>query len=100
MPPKDAKCCQSREIKFGAGGIGKGFNGFAEVASSSKMGLEVKNAEIGFALAVRLEQHRGKVDHEESEIDGVGDSLLRDIHKILQSPILFGIAEVELNLEA
>ena len=64
------------------------------------MGLEVKNAEIRFALAVRLEQHREEVDHEESEIDGVGDSLLRDIHEILQSPILFGIAEVELNLEA
>ena len=46
-----------------------------------------------------LAQNRGQVHHEKGEIGRVGDCLWRDIHEIFQSPVLLGIAKVELNLE-
>ena len=41
-----------------------------------------------------------QIDHEEGKVDGIGDSGLFHIHKIIQTPILFGVTEVELDLEA
>ena len=40
-----------------------------------------------------------KIDHEESEIHRISHSSLGDIHKIFQPPELFGISEIEFNLE-
>ena len=39
-------------------------------------------------------------DHEECLVDGIRNSDLLDIHEVFQSPVLLGIAEVELDLEA
>ncbi len=64
------------------------------------MAFQVKDAEVGLALAVRMEQHGGEIDHQEGEVGGVGDGLLGHVHEVLQSPVLFGIAEVEFNLKA
>jgi len=100
MPPKVEKRNQRREIKFAAGGSGQGFNGFKQLTPRSKMAFQIKDAEVGFALAVRMEQHGGEIDHQEGEVDGVGDGLLGHVHEVLQSPVLFGIVEGKLNLKA
>ena len=64
------------------------------------MCLEVEGAEIGLMVLVRLKQEMREVDHEKSEVGGIGHALLGQVHEIFQAPMLFGIAEVELNLKA
>ena len=40
------------------------------------------------------------VDHEQGEVGRIVHGSLLDIHKVLEAPILLGIAEIELDLEA
>ena len=42
----------------------------------------------------------GEIDHKEGKANGIGDRRLFDIHEILQAPELFGISEIELDLES
>jgi hypothetical protein len=47
-------------------------------------------------MDIRAESIR-HIDHEQRQIGRVGDPGRGDVHKVLQAPILFGIAEVKLN---
>src|SRR5712692_148305 len=42
----------------------------------------------------------GHVDQEQGEVSRIVHGGLLDIHKILKAPILLGVSEIELNLEA
>jgi len=39
------------------------------------------------------------VDHEQRQVEGIGERYFLDIHKIFQAPKLLGVAEIELDLE-
>ena len=82
------------------GGFGKHFNCFGEISPCAKLCFEVKNTKARIMFSIRLKHDLRKVDHEKREVDGIGNSLWFDSHKIVQSPMLFGVTEVELNLKA
>lgn len=63
------------------------------------MSLEIENAEGRLLRQPTLTEDEGEVDHKESQVDGSGERCLVDIHEILQTPELLGIAEVKLDLE-
>lgn len=50
--------------------------------------------------AERLCQGSTEIDHEEREIGSIGDSVFFHIHEIFETPELFGVSEIELDLEA
>jgi hypothetical protein len=39
----------------------------------------------------------GHINHEQGQVGGIGHSSFFDVHEIFQTPVLFGVAEVELN---
>ena len=39
------------------------------------------------------------IDHKQRQVHRVGDAGWCDIHKVFKAPVLFGITEVELQLE-
>ena len=80
--------------------MGKGFKYFVHVTVGAEVVFEIDDAEVRVLLAMGGEQNGGQVDHEEGQVDGVGDRHIRDIHKVFETPILLGITEIELNLEA
>ena len=41
----------------------------------------------------------GHIDHEQRQIRGIGDPGRGDVHEVFQTPVLFGIPEVTLDLE-
>ncbi len=41
----------------------------------------------------------GNIDHKHSQIGGVVNRELVNIHKIFQAPKLFGVTEIEFNLK-
>ena len=45
-------------------------------------------------------QNRCQIHHKNGDVGGIGDGLLTHIHEIFEAPVLLGIAEVELDLEA
>ena len=64
------------------------------------MGFQVHNTEVGLAVAKGSKQEEGEVDHQEGQVDGIGDGGGGGIHEILQAPELFGVSEIKFNLEA
>ena len=62
------------------------------------MGFEIENAERGLARQPTLTEDEREIDHKEGQVSGSGKRRWFDIHEILQSPELLGIAEVELDL--
>ncbi len=63
------------------------------------MGLQVQDAKLGIDLSAAPQEDVTEVDHEERQIGGIGHGDFFDVHKIIQAPILLGVAEVELDLE-
>jgi len=47
-----------------------------------------------------MPQDMREVYHEKSEVGGIADLLLFNIHEIIETPILLRIAEIELDLKA
>jgi hypothetical protein len=39
------------------------------------------------------------IDHEQRQIGGIGDPRGGHVHEVFQAPVLFGIAEVKLDVE-
>ena len=64
------------------------------------MRLEVEDAKVRLLGLPLPPQNLGDVDHAERQIGGIGDGRLFDIHEILEAPVLLGVPEVELDLEA
>src|SRR5690606_39735135 len=60
----------------------------------------VQDTEGGIILTEGTQKQLADIDHKEREVGGIGDRCLLNIHKILQAPVLFGVAEIELQLEA
>jgi hypothetical protein len=63
------------------------------------MGFQVQHAKFRIGFAKWPQEHGAEVHHEESQIGRIGDRPFFDIHKVIQSPVLFGIPEIELDLE-
>ena len=40
------------------------------------------------------------IDHEQRQVGRIGDASGGDVHEVFQTPVLFGVTEVELDLEA
>jgi hypothetical protein len=51
-------------------------------------------------LAHRSHQDLGQVDHQHRQVGTVVDRRWLDHHEVFQAPVLFGVSEVELDLEA
>ena len=66
---------------------------------SSEVGFEVVDTESGTSWLEVTDQDLGNIDHKHSQISRIVNRDLVDIHKIFQPPELFGVAEVELDLE-
>ena len=64
------------------------------------MGFQIIDAEGRTGWSQVTDQDLRNVDHKHRQVSGIVNRGLVDIHKIFQSPELFGIAEIELNLEA
>ncbi len=73
---------------------------FGHVTAGSIVKFEVKDTELRLLLAIGRQQRRRQVDHEEGQVDGIGHRGRGHIHEVFQTPRLFGITEIELNLKA
>ena len=63
------------------------------------MCLEVIDTESRTGRAEVADQDLGNVNHKHRQVSRIVNRGLVDIHKVFQSPKLFGIAEIEFNLE-
>ena len=63
------------------------------------MRFQIQNTKLRIVFSKTPQQDGTEVHHEERQIGGIGDSLFFDIHKIIQTPILLGVAEIELDLK-
>ncbi len=63
------------------------------------MGLEIVDTEEGASGSEMAYQGLRDIDHEHSQVGAIVNGDGFDIHEILQAPELFGVAEVELDLE-
>ena len=77
----------------------KHFYCFGNISATAIMRLQVQDAKFGIGRSKSLQQNGTEVDHKERQIGRIGHSDLFDIHKIIQAPVLFGVPEIELNLE-
>lgn len=64
------------------------------------MGFQIQNGIVGLVLAEGLQQSLADINHEKGEISGIGNGGFFDIHEVFQPPVLFGIAEMKLDLKA
>src|SRR5437870_13833816 len=62
--------------------------------------LEIVHTELWPVGSQGMHHGMGDIDHEHSQIRTIINWDPIDHHEILQAPILFGIAEIELDLEA
>src|SRR5689334_5037505 len=62
--------------------------------------LQVRHPGLRIKLSQGSEQVGRKVDHKEGEADSIGHRSLFDGHEILQTEVLLGVSEGELDLEA
>ena len=63
------------------------------------MSLEIIDAERGISRSKLINQNQRNINHKHRQIGCVINRELVDVHKIFQSPKLFSVAEVELDLE-
>jgi len=63
------------------------------------MSFEIIDTESGTGWPEVTDQDLGDIDHKHRQISGIVNRGLVDIHKIFQTPKLFGVAEVEFDLE-
>ena len=63
------------------------------------MSLEIVDTEEGASGPEMACQGFGDIDHEHSQVGAIVNRDGFDIHEILQAPMLFGIPEIELDLE-
>lgn len=63
------------------------------------MRFQIQNTKLRVEPLKAMQEAGTEVDHEEGQVGGIGHGGLSDIHKILQAPVLFGVAEIELDLE-
>ena len=63
------------------------------------MSLEIVDAEGGISGSELFEQDQRNINHKHSQISGIVNRDLVDIHKIFQPPKLFGVAKIEFDLE-
>ena len=82
------------------GDFGKQFNCFGKIAPRTELGFEIKYTQVRVMDAIRFKQNVRAIDHEKREVDGIGNGMGGDRPKIAQAPMLLGIPEIELNLEA
>lgn len=78
----------------------KHFYCLLEVFCSPEVGFQVQYAAFRKGLTKIAQQHLGKVEHEQRQVEGIGQRDFFDVHEIFQAPILFGIPEIELDLKA
>ena len=76
------------------------FYGFFDVFGTSTVRFQIKHADRRMARTPVLQQPFGQVDHEQRQIGGIRHGSWMGVHEVLQPPVLFSIAEIELNLEA
>ena len=66
---------------------------------TSEVGFEVIDAEGGLGGSELLDEGVRNINHEHSQISGIVNRELIDVHEIFQPPELFSIPEVEFNLK-
>ena len=66
---------------------------------ASEACFEVVDTESRIIWSEVTDQDVGNIDHKHSQIGRIVNRELVDVHKIFQSPKLFGVAEVEFDLE-
>ena len=66
---------------------------------ASEMSFEVVDTEKGTGWSEVPDQDVRNIDHKHGKISGIVNGSLVDVHKIFQTPKLFGVAEVEFDLE-
>jgi hypothetical protein len=62
--------------------------------------LQIQGTEIGIVMLVIAHEHLRYIDHKQREVNGIGHGSLGDIHEIFQTPELFGVPEIGLDLES
>lgn len=67
---------------------------------TSVVGFEVQDTEGRIILTEGTQEELADIDHEEGQVSGIGDRRWLNVHEILQAPVLFSVAEIELQLEA
>ncbi len=70
------------------------------VKAAAEFSFEIIDTEARQVWTPQPNQQSREVGHEERKVGRVMNGTLFDIHKIFESPKLFGIAKVELNLKA
>lgn len=66
---------------------------------ASEVSFEVVDTESGAGRSEVVDQDVGEIDHKHGQIRSIVNRSLVDVHKIFQAPKLFGVTEVELDLE-
>ena len=66
---------------------------------ASEVGFKIVDTESGMSRSNLLNKDVRNINHKHSEVSGIANRKLVDIHKIFQAPELFGITKVEFNLE-
>ena len=77
----------------------KHFYCLLEVFCSSEISFQVQDVAMRMGLTKITQQHLRKADHEQGQVEGVGQRDFFDIHEIFQTPILFSISEIEFDLK-
>jgi len=62
--------------------------------------FQISDAEIWIGLLKAPQECLWKIEQEECQVGSIGHGCLFDVHKIFQTPILFGVLEIEFDLEA
>ena len=65
----------------------------------AEVGFEVVDTEGRVSWSEVTGEHLCQVDHEHRQIGGIVNRELLDIHEIFQTPELFSVTEIELDLE-
>ena len=59
------------------------------------MGFQIQNTKLRIDFSITQQKDGTEVHHKERQICYVGNSLLFDIHEIIQAPIMLGIPDSE-----
>ena len=77
----------------------KHFYRLLHVFVAATVGFQVQDAVVWITRMDISPEAVRHIDHEQRQIRRIGDACWRDVHEVLEAPVLFGIPEVKLNLE-